>query len=108
MMPMMGMNGGHGGLPMPGASMENPYAAEVVAAKQRIARLKDRLAQRAAARKALITEREGGTPAAEHPAAEDAHQVRGGWHAAHPASSGLRRHACHFWTRCRMKQQGHV
>jgi hypothetical protein len=35
---------------------DNPYAAEVVAARQRIARLKDRLAQRAMARRRLTSE----------------------------------------------------
>lgn len=45
------------GLPVP-MGAENPYAAEVVAARQRIARLKDRLAQRAAARRNLLSDKE--------------------------------------------------
>ena len=60
MMSMMGMPGG----PMPGGPMampaEDPYASEVVAVAQRIARLKDRLAQRAAARRGLLAHKSGG------------------------------------------------
>lgn len=62
MMNMMGMPGG----PMPGGPMamampaDDPYAAEVVAVKQRIARLKDRLSQRAAARRGLLADKSGG------------------------------------------------
>ena len=45
------------GLPVP-MGAENPYAAEVIAARQRIARLKDRLALRAAARRNLLSDKE--------------------------------------------------
>lgn len=45
------------GLPVP-MGAENPYAAEVIAARQRIARLKDRLAERAAARRNLLSDKE--------------------------------------------------
>jgi hypothetical protein len=45
------------GMPHPMAA-ENPYAAETIAARQRIGRLKDRIAQRAAARRNLLSDKE--------------------------------------------------
>ena len=49
--------------------MDNPYAAEVVTARQRIGRLKGRLAHRAAARQDFFAD---GAVQAEAPLAEQA------------------------------------
>ena len=45
------------GMQMP-VMADNPYAAEIIAARQRIGRLKDRLAQRAMARRSLTSEKD--------------------------------------------------
>lgn len=37
---------------------DNPYTAEVIAARQRISRLKDRLAQRSAARRSFLSDKD--------------------------------------------------
>ena len=54
------MNGGMGPMGMmPPLGLDNPYMADVHAAQQRIARLRDRLGARAAARRALQAGRDG-------------------------------------------------
>ncbi len=55
---MMGLMNGVGPGPMMPLE-QNPYVQEVLAAQQRIGRLKDRLAARAAARRSLAAGRDG-------------------------------------------------
>lgn len=56
--------------------MDNPYAAEVITARQRIGRLKGRLAYRAAARRDFFAD--GGKQAEEPPADEQACPLKHG------------------------------